>query len=76
MFPEHYTDTAKAVLSIPGWVARFTDDPGWGDDWYHPDTDTSANVDADTGEISTYPPVEGDDGMSDYWTPGSPAYAF
>lgn len=52
MFPKHYSDTAKAVLSIPGWVERLTDDdPEWGDDWYHPDTDTFANVDADTGEI-------------------------
>lgn len=75
IFPEHYSDTAIAVLSLPGWTERFMDDPEDGDHWYHAATDTVGHVDTD-GTLSTYPPVEGDDGVTDYWSPDSPHYAF
>jgi hypothetical protein len=73
IFPEHYSETAIAVLSIPGWEWDYGYEDGT-DSWKH-QNDTHAVVDTD-GTISTYPPVEGDDGVTDYWSPTSPAYAF
>jgi hypothetical protein len=73
-FPAHYSETAIAVLSLPGWTDNFNDSPDWGDDWRH-ENGTQANVDTD-GTISTYPTVTYDDGMTDYWSPNSPHYAF
>lgn len=73
MFPSHYSDTAKAVLSIPGWHWHYGHEDGT-DSWKH-DNDTDASVDED-GTISTFPPVGGDDGVSDYWNPNSKHYAF
>ncbi len=53
IFPEHYSETAIAVLSIPGWLPV----PGWlalEDDYWLHRNDTYAYVHED-GTISTYP---------------------
>lgn len=47
MFPEHYSATAIAVLSIPGWVQDYTDR------WTH-ENGTIAIVHPD-GTITTFP---------------------
>ena len=53
MFPEHYSTTAIAVLSIPGWHITLQDGAEDVDYWIH-DNGTIATVNPD-GTISTYP---------------------
>ncbi len=51
-FPEHYSETAIAVLSLPGWLYDGKTVDGH-DDWSH-DNGTVAIIE-DDGTISTYP---------------------
>lgn len=53
-FPAHYSETAIAVLSLPGWTQYVCSETGK-DCWEH-DNGTDAIVNAD-GTIDTYPPV-------------------
>lgn len=66
IFPAHYSETAIAVLSLPGWTKAVQSLPNMHDIYDH-DNGTEAYVWTD-GTISTYPDTADDDVIAGYMT--------